>query len=78
MKHYQLFIPDRFIFEEEKKTPNEHSFLFQHDTARRILDKIVQKVDDTDDTIPLAKVSLLIREKNLSEATQLLQVRDEK
>ena len=37
---------------------------------------MVQKVDDADDSIPLAKVSLLIREKNLSEATQLLQVRD--
>jgi hypothetical protein len=36
---------------------------------------MVQKSDDTDDTIPLAKVSLLIKEKKLSEATQLLQVR---
>jgi hypothetical protein len=38
---------------------------------------MVQKVDDTDDTIPLAKVSLLIKEKKLPEATQLLQVREE-
>ncbi len=38
---------------------------------------MVQKVDDTDDTIPLAKVSLLIKEKKLPEATQLLQVRKE-
>ncbi|UJR16379.1 hypothetical protein I4U23_003282 [Adineta vaga] len=45
----------------------------QHDTARRILDKMVQKNDDTDDTIPLAKVSLLMKEKKLPEATQLLQ-----
>lgn len=50
--------------------------LLQHDTARRILDKMVQKNDDTDDTIPLAKVSLLIKEKKLPEATQLLQVRE--
>ncbi|CAF1124731.1 unnamed protein product [Adineta steineri] len=45
----------------------------QHETARRILDKMVQKNDDTDDTIPLAKVSLLIKEKKLPEATQVLQ-----
>jgi pentatricopeptide repeat protein len=38
---------------------------------------MVQKVDDTDDTIPLAKVSLLMREKNFQEATQLLQVMQE-
>jgi len=38
---------------------------------------MVQKIDDTDDTIPLAKVSLLIKEKKLPEATQLLQVREE-
>jgi len=38
---------------------------------------MVQKIDDTDDTIPLAKVSLLIKEKKLPEATQLLQVRKE-
>lgn len=37
---------------------------------------MVQKTDDTDDTIPLAKVSLLVKEKKLPEATQLLQVRD--
>ena len=36
---------------------------------------MVQKSDDTDDTIPLAKVSLLMKEKKLPEATQLLQVR---
>jgi hypothetical protein len=36
---------------------------------------MVQKNDDTDDTIPLAKVSLLIKEKKLPEATQLLQVK---
>jgi hypothetical protein len=36
---------------------------------------MVQKTDDTDDTIPLAKVSLLVKEKKLPEATQLLQVR---
>ncbi|CAF1662858.1 unnamed protein product, partial [Adineta ricciae] len=45
----------------------------QHEVARRILDKMVQKSDDTDDTIPLAKVSLLMKEKKLTEATQLLQ-----
>jgi hypothetical protein len=39
---------------------------------------MVQKNDDTDDTIPLAKVSLLVKEKNLSEATQLLQVGNKK
>ena len=47
---------------------------FQHETARRIFDKIVQKSTDTDETIPLAKVSLLIKEKNFADATQLLQV----
>ena len=35
---------------------------------------MVQKSEDTDDTIPLAKVSLLMKEKKLTEATQLLQV----
>lgn len=50
----------------------------QNDTARRILDKMVQKTEDTDDTIPLAKVSLLMREKKLSEATELLQVSERK
>ena len=35
---------------------------------------MVQKPDDTDETVPLAKVSLLIREKKVAEATQLLQV----
>ncbi|CAF3366510.1 unnamed protein product [Rotaria socialis] len=45
----------------------------QHETARRILDKMVQKNNDTDDSVPLAKVSLLMKEKKLPEATQLLQ-----
>ncbi|CAF5152914.1 unnamed protein product, partial [Rotaria magnacalcarata] len=44
-----------------------------HETARRILDKIVQKNNDTDDSVPMAKVSLLMKEKKLPEATQLLQ-----
>lgn len=52
----------------------ENLNLFQHETARRILDKMVQKSDDTDDSIPLAKASLLMREKKLAEANQLLQV----
>lgn len=47
----------------------------QHDVARRILDKMVQKTEDTDDTIPLAKVSLLMKEKKLPEATEVLEVR---
>jgi len=45
----------------------------QLETARRILDKIVLKPAETDDTIVLAKVSLLMKEKKLTEATQLLQ-----
>ena len=39
---------------------------------------MIQKPNDSDDTILLAKVSLLMKEKNILEAISLLQVKKKK